>query len=46
MLYKYNFINHHKMITLNKHFLYFIRKIRNVAPDTVYDTRRFFTPLF
>lgn len=46
MLYKYNFINHHKMITLNKHFLYFIRKIRNVAPDTVYDTRRFFYSTF
>ncbi|WP_312171457.1 hypothetical protein [Chryseobacterium sp.] len=46
MLYKYNFIIEHKMLVLNKHFLYFIRKIRNVAPSAIFVTSNFFHPSF
>lgn len=34
------------MLVLNKHFLYFIRKIRNVTPRTRFVTTNFFHPSF
>lgn len=46
MLYKYNFIKNNKMITLNKHFLYFIRKIRNVTPGTPFNKLDYFHHTF
>ena len=46
MLYKYNYIKEHKMVILNKHFLYFIRKIRNVTPGTPFNRVSYFHHTF
>ncbi len=42
MLYKYHYVKEHKMHKLNQHFLFFIRKIRNVKKRAKYEPTTYF----
>ncbi|MDQ6471412.1 hypothetical protein RB619_12220 [Flavobacterium sp. LHD-80] len=46
MLYKYQFIKHQKLRELNFHFLYFIRKIKDVKKTTKFKPEIFFHSSF
>lgn len=46
MLYKYRFIQNHKMRKLHQHLLYFLRKIKNVDPNASYSPKLYFHSSF
>lgn len=46
MLYKYQFVKHQKLRELNFHFLFFMRKVKNVAKSAKFTPNNFFHDSF